>query len=166
MNNITVIDIETTGLDPFIHEIIEIGAVNETGTFSSKVRPLKLNLIDPSAVAVNGYNAEEWKDAPLLPDVLNDMVKFVSGTRFAAYNVTFDWSFFQKAYHDYGMSSPFHYQKLDILSLAVFGKLDLASNKLKHVCEALDIPPEPAEHRAINGAVCAYEVLKKLTSHL
>lgn len=163
MKDFTVIDIETTGLDPFAHEIIEIGAVRADGEgLSLKVVPLKLHLAEAEALAVNGYSEEEWRGAYLLPDALKKLHSFVVDTHFMAYNATFDWTFLKKAYHDYGIFEPFRHHRYDILSMVVMAYPDLPSYSLKNVCAHLNIPPEPQVHRALNGARCAWEVLQKL----
>jgi DNA polymerase III epsilon subunit-like protein len=60
------------------------------------------------------------------------------------------------------MADPFHYHRLDLLTLAWDRLPPGAFLSLKKVCERLDIPPEPDLHRALAGALSAFKVLKKL----
>lgn len=164
---VVIIDIETTGLDAQKHEIIEIGAVrSDTGeTFEVKIHPLRIKDADPEALAINGYRKEDWNEAFTLPNALLLLNQFVGDDKphFMAYNVSFDWGFIQKAYSDCGMDHPFDYRKLDLLTLAWAHKPPFGKLNLGYVCNSLGIRAEPVVHRAINGAMCAHELMKKLT---
>ena len=166
-NNILIVDIETTGLLPEKHEIIEIGAVNaSTGeTFEVKVYPLHIKEAQPEALKVNGYNKKDWEDAFLLPNALKLFSQFIGDNRpmMVAYNISFDRAFLEKAYKDCGMVYPFHYHHLDLLTLAWDRHWNrTACTSLKNLCTALNIPPEPPIHRAGTGAQKAFEVYKTL----
>lgn len=164
---IAIVDLETTGLDPYKSEIIEIGAVifnpenlNTKQEISVKVKPV--HGCDPRAAAVNGYNEEEWKDALSIKEVLKSLAPKWQGASFMSYNVTFDWSFMAQAYREIGTNDPFHYHRFDLMTMA-WNHLPLGSSiSLKNVCSALGIPPEPTVHRALNGALSAFEVYKVL----
>lgn len=160
-----IIDLETTGLDPFKHEIIEIGAIDvDTGeTFEVKVHPIRIKEAEPEAMRVNGFDAEEWaNEAFMLTNALYLLNQFVGNGRPAVmgYNVSFDRAFLERAYVESHMKYPFHYLHLDLMTLAWYRFRKTLS--LKNVCEALDIEPEANVHRALAGAKCAYEVYKKL----
>ena len=168
---ISLTDIETTGLDPFNDEIIEIACVvfdSETcdiiTTFESKIAPTHIETASPQALAVNGYDAKEWKYAPLLIDVLTQYAYLTQGTTFMAQNVTFDWSFIQSACNALSIPLTFQKTKIDLPSIA-FGKIPhkkMTNWSLKTLCAYLNVPPEPKVHRAINGAMTEYEVYKAL----
>ena len=106
-----IVDIETTGTNPDIHEIIEIGAVNEvTGeTLSLKVVPIHIHTADPRALEVNGYTPEAWKDAVTLGHALLRLKQFSINGRvlpfMLGYNVSFDRMFLEKAYRECGIVS-------------------------------------------------------------
>lgn len=165
---IAIIDLETTGLDPAQHEIIEIGAVIfESGypiseTLDIKVKPVHPETGQPEAFKVNGYDAAQWEDAPPLKDALAILQEKCNGAIFMAYNVSFDWQFIEQAYWRAGMRNPFHKIKIDLLTLAWLKVPGANSLALKAVCGMLDIPPEPEVHRALNGAKRAFEVYQKL----
>ena len=61
------IDIETTGLLPAFHEVIEIAVVicdsrlNTTATHYWRVIPERLSDADQTALAMNGFDAELWE---------------------------------------------------------------------------------------------------------
>ena len=168
---ISIIDLETTGLDPKIHEIIEIGCIvfdSETFAVESildvKVKPLFPEIGDLQAYKVNGYNKKEWKGAIPLKRALKQLASITKETTFCAHNMIFDWSFLQEACDEHDVELTFSHRKLDLYSIAwaKLNKTNLQKFSLKSICEYLDIQPEPDIHRAVNGASCEYEVFKKL----
>jgi DNA polymerase III epsilon subunit-like protein len=168
---ISLTDIETTGLDPFSDEIIEIGCVvfdSESlkiiTTFDSKIAPTHIETASPRALEVNGFMAKDWKCAPSLPYVLTQYAALTQGTMFLAQNVMFDWSFLLAASKAQGIPLDFKRPSLDLPSIA-FGKIPHARMQnwsLKTLCAYLGVPQEPKVHRGINGAMTAYEVYKAL----
>lgn len=165
MKNLIIIDVETSGLNPDIHEILGIGAVKvATGeSFGVKVVPEHIVDADPVALTVNGYTPEGWALAVPLALALSDLDNFMGyEPTMLAHNVSFDRAFLERAYRSRLLIYPFGYHHLDILTLAwnhlPFG----AGLSLKKVCEALDITPEPEIHDAETGAQKAFEVYRKL----
>ena len=62
-----------------------------------------------------------------------------------------------------GIQDMMDYHRIDLLSIA--WTKGLAKNEkwnLKTACEMFGIPPEPDPHNALNGAMTAYELFKKL----
>lgn len=158
------LDLETTGLDPRTHEIIEIAAVglDDGPVFSVKVQPLSLGAADPESLRVNGYKPEDWGDAVLLPQALAQLSAYVGTDRplMAGYNIGFDMAFLEAAYRSCEMEFPFHYRSIDVHTL-VWDRFQ-QSLSLRNASLAFDLAPEPSVHRALNGALCAYQVYKKL----
>lgn len=169
---IALIDLETSGLDPDNNaEVIEIGAVvfdSETLEISKeldvKVKPDFDWLGDPKAYEVNGYTKEAWANALPKERALAYIKPYVDGAVFMAYNNTFDWMFMRALMKETKTLDFFHYRKLCVLSMAyaVIPHDKIKNWKLSTVCEFFSIPPEPAVHRAVNGAKCAFEVYKKI----
>ncbi len=168
---IALTDIETTGLDPLAHEIIEIGCIifdNKTfevhGRLNFRIKPEHIENAAPKALEVNGYNKEEWEDGMTLFQALNFYAEATKGCTFMAHNVTFDWSFMVASFAKENITHGLDKYKIDTMSLA-WGKIPhhkVTSWSLKTLCSYFGIPPEPKVHRAINGAECAYHVYKKL----
>ena len=171
-DKVAFVDIETTGLNPHVAEIIEIGVVVyniKTGTVEErnvKVRPLHIERAEPKALEVNGYREQDWKDAVTLEEALNEIGGICEGATFLAYNATFDWSFLEKAYQDTGVAIPFHYHRLCIMSMAwaKVPRSKVQGYSLKTICAYLGIAPEPKIHRALNGARKACQVYMRLTN--
>ncbi len=104
-----VFDLETTGLDPTKHQIIEIGAVrvkrdsNLHDTFQTLVR---VNRKLPSKiVSITGITddllASEGKS---LESALNEFLDFCKDDRLVAFNADFDMAFLRNASAQFGLT--------------------------------------------------------------
>lgn len=168
---IALIDLETTGLDNKIHEIIELGfIVFDSDTceikhkFNFKIKPEHIETASIEALKINGYDIEEWNNAITINQALIFLTKATQDCTFMSHNVTFDWGFIDEAFKKQDIKNPYPYHKLDLLSMA-FIKIPHSKVKswsLKTIATYLGVELEPKIHRAINGAECAYQCYKKL----
>ncbi len=129
-----------------------------------KVKPEHPEIFDPIAKQINGYNEKDWQEAISLEEAIKTYTDKTSGAIFCAHNMIFDYAFITKAIKKYNMVSNFDRHMVDIFTLA-WAKIPhdkMIKWSLKTICEYLEIPPEPAIHRGINGAMAEYEVYKKL----
>lgn len=97
-----VFDLETTGLDPEKHEIIEIGAIrvhrNSTqhDTFQSLVKPIKK--IPKKITNLTGINqAMLDADGETLEAALKGFMEFVGDLNLVSFNADFDMAFLRNA---------------------------------------------------------------------
>lgn len=171
MRNIAITDLETTGLYPAKHEIIEIGLVlvrqpdlEIIDTLDVKVKPEHIHSASTVALELNGYDEKTWEDACDLEEAMGIYLAKVEGAIFCAHNIGFDLSFIKEACSKTGLQNTLDYHCIDIPSLAWFAlrKSGMQKTGLRKVAEFLGLEPEPKIHRAINGAMLAYEVLRKL----
>jgi DNA polymerase-3 subunit epsilon len=166
MRDICVIDVETTGVVPQMHEIIEIAAVrlwqnlDVADYWTSKVIPIHPERIEPSAVAINGYTPQEWEDSPRLDDVLSILETFVAGRRIGGHNVSFDLDFLRFWCHPCPPEIKSLYAPLDTATLAyplyrlgILPDLHLATLAAHYCVENV------APHRALGDALCTAGVL-------
>lgn len=168
------VDLETTGLDPDVHEIIEIGLVlarqpdlQVLEEWGCKIRPRRIETATPKALEVNGYTPEAWSEAVSLQAAMN---QFTAKTRTAilvAHKVDFDSSFIKRAMKETGQaadgSDPLGYYVLDVLSMAwqaLYGQVPRF--RLNVVAPYLGLAAEPEPHSALNGARLLYQVYQKL----
>lgn len=93
---LAVVDLETTGLDPKVNEIIEIAIVhcdpdgNPTGErFVSRVKPA--NGVD--ATWIHGITEDDVRDAPSFSDIAGTVVDMLAGRVVVAHNAYFDVRF-------------------------------------------------------------------------
>lgn len=167
------LDVETTGLNPEVHEIIELGAVvaraegnvlRETARLDFKIQPKNIALADPQALRINGYDASQWLFAATLEDVLRQFKDTAKGGVLVAHNLSFDWAFLSKAFEKTEIENTLHYHKLDTISIA-FAKLaeeeDINKFSLRALCEHFGIENKRA-HSAFSDAYATFELFKKL----
>jgi len=103
-----VLDLETTGLDPSKHEIIEIGAVkvnrnsNNHATFQALIKPSKK--IPKNITQITGITQDMIdKNGENLESVLKEFIDFIGDLRLVAYNAKFDMGFLKEAAKNYGL---------------------------------------------------------------
>ncbi len=99
MCSMVAIDIETTGLDPKTDAIIEIGAVKfdgkrELDTWQSLINPGRI--IPAEITQLTGITNDMVRNAPVIDDVLNDLIQFTGDLPVLGQNVGFDLSFLQR----------------------------------------------------------------------
>lgn len=169
------IDIETTGIHPEKHEIIELacvlvdedmGGYKIVGEFEMKIKPTHLETAEPEALRVNGYSDGDWLFACSLTEALTHLAKKCEGTVMVAQNVSFDYAFIQKGFHTCEIADPFFYAKLDTIPMAYLRHRDnpkLSSYTLRSLCEFYGIKNTQA-HTALADARATFEVFKMLMS--
>lgn len=96
------IDTETTGLDASVHEIIEIAIITENGDgdikrWCTKIKPQRIEDADPKALEVNGYNEEDWRDAPTFQEVYDTLWHmWCKDDIIVGHNIAFDAEFLRE----------------------------------------------------------------------
>ncbi len=143
------IDLETTGLDPGLHEIIEIGAVKVvngeiTAEFSEFVRPEKP--IPEFVCALTGITNEAVANAPRLAEIIPSFLEFISGHRILGHNVQYDISFLRRVA---GMGAVGN--AIDNIELARIVLPRLPSYSLESLIDFFGLVPD-ARHRALEDA--------------
>ena len=157
-----VFDLETTGLNPTVHKIIEIGAIKMRDgkmieSFSTLINPQCP--IPEGASETNHIYDKDVANAPTLAQVIGDFYKFTRGAVLAGHNIDlFDCNFLSF----WGKQYRYHFDNptVDTLKLAkekkIGGKLNLST-----LCKKFDIPFHNA-HRAFYDAEVTAKLLKKL----
>ncbi|MEK7125155.1 MAG: 3'-5' exonuclease [Patescibacteria group bacterium] len=171
---LAITDVETTGLDVRRHEIIEIGLVvvhqktfEITDTLDVKVIPTHIETAAPDSSIVAGYRPDHWTGAITLENAMAQYAAKTKGMIFTAHNVSFDWQFIEEAFRLTKLSHGLDYHQIDIPSIAwALLKKPKPRMRLSALCDYFGIEREPSPHRGINGAMKAYEVLKKLVGLL
>jgi DNA polymerase-3 subunit epsilon len=97
-----IFDTETTGIG-YDDELVQVGAIDQTGTvlIDTLVKPVRR--ISPKAAAVHGLTAEHLVDAPGFPDVYPRLVSALKGQRVVAYNADFDSRLLEQACEQYNL---------------------------------------------------------------
>src|SRR4051812_17388518 len=131
-HKLAFVDLEMTGLDPAVHEIIEIGCVlaeqkkDRTGKLyiesisehEFQLIPQHIETADPKGLEVNHYHERDWSKAVHPKEALSKFSELVDGYVFVAQNVAIDWMFLAKIGNDYGIDfdKKLHYHRLDLAS--------------------------------------------------
>ena len=98
---ITFFDTETTSLDPTKGEIIQVAILTEDGNgnleeWSTKIKPKLLpGTFEKSALEINGYNEDDWWDAPTIEEVAAEIVQRLCWGPLVAHNANFDIRFLE-----------------------------------------------------------------------
>lgn len=166
---IILVDLETTGLDVTLHEVIEIAAYKLSpdtleiiDSWSTKIKPKNLETANPKALEVNGYNDEEWVNAMRPRKAWKTFSKFAKDGILMAYNVSFDSTFIHSAFQQYGIESTLDYHTLDIPSMVWAQYQPKQSLSMRAVSPLLGVEKEPDVHRAMAGVQNAYQIVLKL----
>lgn len=171
MRDLAFIDVETTGLDPDYHEIIEVAVarldprtLEIRAELDAKVRPGRPERAEPEALRLNGYTALRWADARAAGEVLQRLTPILNGCILAGHNVPFDRAFLLAAYRRASKTLPdLDYHVVDTASLAwplvVAGLVD--SLRLRVVCEHLGISNQ-GEHSSATDVRRTIEVYRRL----
>lgn len=173
------VDVETTGLDPAFHEMIDIGLIytdldgNELDLLYLRIMPAHPERIDDGARRVNAFDAETWraKGAVSEAEAVAKIVSFhdrMSGERrvlFTAYNAWFDQAFTAALFARHGVEwrDLFFYHVLDIPSMAWGqGLRALNATQLSRALGLADETRVPVEHTGLTGATFNVAVYRAL----
>ncbi|MBO6555375.1 MAG: hypothetical protein JJ957_02665 [Pseudomonadales bacterium] len=163
------VDVETTGLIPGYHEMIDIGVIvtdlsgDEQDRLFLRIMPEHPERTQPGAAAVNGFSSERWEDLGYVTTeaAVKTLIDFHMNARgskqllFTGFNAWFDISFVDDLFRtqDRSWRELYHYFVLDLPSMAwSLGFQDLASASL---ARKLGLEPEttdPMRHNGITGA--------------
>jgi DNA polymerase III alpha subunit (gram-positive type) len=173
------IDVETTGLLPGYHEMIDIGIVmtdldgDVLDSLFLRIQPQHPERLSQKAFEVNAFDPHRWiKLGALLPSVAVDSI-ISFHTRVAqnkhvlmvAYNSHFDAAFLDHLFRSAHKTwrELYYYFILDIPSMAWgLGFKDLTS---KQIMDYYDVPDEPhvaEQHTGITGAMVNVRIYRAL----
>ena len=179
------IDVETTGLVPGWHEMIDIGIAithvdgSVLDTLFLRIQPQYPDRLSEGARAVNAFDAARWQTLGALTPAgaVDSILAFhrrVAGSKptlMVAFNSQFDAAFLDHLFRARGRSwrEMYHYFVLDLPSMAwSLGLRDLRGGLLT---KRLGVPDEPRiaeQHTGITGAmvnVRIYQALMRLRAN-
>lgn len=150
------LDCEFGGLDVEAHDITEVAIIltdyrlAEISQAEWKIEA-RADRISKEAAAISGYNADEWKGAPGIRQVLTEIsAMFPEGKTIvpAGQNVRMDVIFLERAYKNCGIPYPFDYHVIDLATL--FYSWSLVSGE---TASALSLRQAAMNAGLIDGAV-------------
>jgi len=171
--DLCVLDLEMSGPNPQVHEILDIGAVRvaleeglpEEASFGTRVRPKHIGTADQGALKVVGYSPRAWRDALSLEEAMEELVEFGRGAILAGWGIRLDLAFLLEALERTGLDWPFEPIVLDVqdVARAVLDSEEhgIDSWNLGRVADRLGIG-RLGEHGALADAYATYDVLSRL----
>jgi ATP-dependent DNA helicase DinG len=158
MTTIVAVDIETTGLNPDLDEIIEIGAVrfnqrrveNEWHTLVNPGRR-----IPPMITQLTGITDAMVHGAPMIHEILDDLDDFVGDLPVLGHNVRFDLSFLRKK-GVLEFNDPIDTYEMAAVLLPTAGRYNLSA-----LAQNLGILL-PATHRALDDARVTHAIYTRM----
>lgn len=156
-----VVDLETTGLNPKLDKIIEIGAIRiEDGqivaTFEQLVNP-GMHLSE-HVEELTGITDKDLERAPYIEDVLPKFIVFAGDLPFIGHKIVFDFSFLKRAAVNQGYT--FEKMGVDTLRIARCFLPQEESKKLPDLCQKFVIPHKA--HRALSDVEATWALYQQL----
>jgi len=168
-DNFVVLDLETTGLDPTRHEIIEIAAIRyrkgmtTQETLQALVKPTKK--VPDKITKITGITqAMLDKEGEPLAQVLPQFTEFIGSLRLVTFNAEFDMAFLEAAYEKHGIVKPVN-QVSCALKMARRAWPRRKSFRLEHLANDGAFA-EGKAHRALEDARRALIVYAAATAEL
>jgi DNA polymerase III epsilon subunit-like protein len=186
---IAFIDVETTGLDPNRHEVIDVAVVfdgnlvrqieapwvlhlrqeePDIAVWHTRIRPERIEDAEPKALEVNGYNEFQWAKAPtaaaVAPIIETLLTRAGADPIICGHNVTFDRDFLNALLRRAGLGGrKLSYHTVDTVTLCYehLVPCGLESVSLDNVRGFLGIPTMGA-HAALKDAIDARTVYRRL----
>lgn len=178
------IDVETTGLYPSKHDIIEIAVVAydpktlqpTSQRFHRYIYPERIDNIDPYALSLNKIDISEIPKYCTQEEIKKELLRWISeqGTgkvklKPIGHNyITFDILFLKEWLGEETYDNYFHYRATDTCQIARLLKeayiLPVQSCSLKALCEYYDIPEPP--HGALEDTLITLDIYACLLDEL
>lgn len=173
------VDVETTGLVPGYHEMIDIGIIltdldgAELDRLFVRIQPDHPERTSDGARAVNAFDETRWRELGALSpaDAVNAMIDFHERRRegrsilLVAFNSHFDAAFIDHLFraNDHSWRELYHYFILDLPSMAWSrGLHQLDGNALAEALGVEDEPRDAQQHTGITGAELNVRIYRAL----
>jgi len=164
INSYISIDLETTGLNPKLDRIIEIGAAKVVDgqivdTFETLVNPGRK--LEERITDLTGITDGDLTDKPYIEDVLPALFAFMEDELpLLGHSILFDFSFLKKA----AVDRKLNFEKWGVDTLKIVRKYlpELPHRSLGYLCNFYRIPHQA--HRALNDAEATHLLYQRLVS--
>lgn len=161
VNSYISIDLETTGLNPRIDKIIEIGAVKVVNgivqeTFNTFVNPGRR--LEKRVIELTGIDDHMLEGAPGPEEVLPGLLCFLEDLPLLGHRILFDYSFLKKAAVNQKLT--LDKNGIDTLKIARRYLSGLEHRTLEYLCEHYEISHNA--HRALGDALATHELYQIL----
>lgn len=119
--NKAFLDIETTGLNSCMHEIIEVAIIfDDREHYHRFIRPKRIDLADPVALRINRFDdrSGEWSDSITHEQLAFDLACLLNNRIIIGHNPSFDMSFIQELLEQHGERIQSRNVMIDTVTLA------------------------------------------------
>lgn len=167
MDDLVIIDTETTGWNHMYHRVIEVAGVKvKKGIIADSYSSLVLTPGDiPKMITqITGITKADLNEHGREPEaVFPEIRDFIGDSTFVAHNVNFDYRFLNAEFSRFGLPE-LDNPKLCTVQVARRSNLPITNFKLITIKEYLGLDVQ--SHRAMNDVMVCYELLKRqLFSH-
>lgn len=162
-----VIDVETTGLNPYSDEIIELAALKVINhrvedTFQCLIKP-ELP-ISSYITRINGITNEMVKDSPCISEMLPLYLEFLGDSILFGHNIRFDINFISESCRRCGLPFPAN-DYVDMLPLSRKAVRELPNHKLATLIRAFGIEVS-CFHRALADCESTFKCYEYMLNDL
>jgi DNA polymerase-3 subunit epsilon len=161
MDDLVIIDTETTGLNCNYHRIIEVAAIKVSGgeIISEFNSLIKITGDVPNLITqITGITKEDLNNEGRDPEeVFPEIKEFIGNSTFVAHNVNFDYRFLNAEFGRYEIPE-LDNPKLCTVQVARRSNLPITNFRLTTIKEYLGIDIQ--SHRALNDVMVCYELMK------
>lgn len=161
VSDFVCIDIETTGLNPKVDKIIEIGAVRVRDGLAEESIDFFVNPGVPVSDRISqltGITEDMLKDAPYIKEIIPKVCEFIGEDILLGHNILFDYSFLKRAAVNEGFA--FEKNGIDTLKIARKYLYGLPSKSLTSLCEHYGMIYNA--HRAVWDVYATIELFEHL----
>jgi len=161
LDRYVAVDLETTGLNPGLDSIIEVGLVKVSGreiidTFHTLVMPaVKLPFF---VQKLTGIEERMLEGAPWIDSIRGHIAAFIEGENLLGHNAGFDVGFIESA-----LGRPINNPIYDTLELSRIMMPSAKSYRLMQLCKAAGLRTE-AIHRAMEDAMAVIKLFEYLSN--
>lgn len=171
-----VVDLEMSGPNPQVHEILDIAGVRaaigtglpEEEAWGARVRPRRIGNAVPAALKVVGYSPKAWKESLELEAALERFAVVGRDGVVTGWGMAQDLAFLSEAFRQLGQPWPFALVAIDVQAIAralLRGNGEVDRFNLGHVADRLGIG-RMGEHGALADAYATYDILVRLTERV
>ncbi len=166
-----VVDLEMSGPNAQVHEVLDVGGVRctlaesfpEEEAWGIRVKPKHIGNAVPGALKVVGYTPKEWKNAVDLEHAFERFAALGRDAVITGWGIGQDMAFLAESFRRLNEPWPFALVALDVqpIARAILGGGQVDRFNLGHVADRLGIG-RMGEHGALADAYATYDVLVKL----
>ncbi|MFD6221874.1 TerD family protein [Nocardia asteroides] len=160
----TVVDVETSGLQPQRHRVLSVAALtlDSTGQVSREFHTLVDPGCDPGPVHIHGLTTEILRGAPRFAEVRQQLSAMLTGRVLVAHNAVFDFGFLAGEFRRAGAELPVR-TRLCTLALARRVGLPTPDYTLGTLAAYYGVPQQKA-HDALDDTRVLAHVLRALVA--